>query len=172
MKAPFPTMTPQAMARFWSHVTVGDADACWPWTAARNEKGYGVTGIPGRRTSKAHRVAYAVHHGDPGNLCVLHRCDNPPCCNPAHLFLGTRADNNRDMIGKGRGRMGQHTAPVLECGYRRGERHHYARLTADIVMAIRSDRSAGLSYSTIAKRHHIATSHAFKVATGRLWNHV
>ena len=172
MKAPFPWFGPEARARFMSHVAVGDADACWPWTAARNEKGYGVTGIPGRRTTKAHRVAYALHVGDPGSLCVLHRCDNPPCCNPAHLFLGTKGDNNSDMITKGRGRMGQHAAPAIDCAYQRGESHHAARLTVEIVRAIRADRARGLSYSAIASRHQISTPHAFKIVTRKLWNHV
>lgn len=70
----------------------------------RNAKGYGQVRIGGRngKTWLAHRWAWAQVHGDPGDLCVLHACDNPACINIDHLFLGTRADNNHDMIAKGR----------------------------------------------------------------------
>lgn len=89
--------------RFWSKVdTDGD---CWEWQAAKNPKGYGFFGL-GRRGdghALAHRVAYELTTGSiPDGLCVLHKCDNPGCVRPDHLWLGTRADNNRDMIGKGR----------------------------------------------------------------------
>lgn len=80
-------------------------DACWVWTGFRDRKGYGQIALDGRRGvhGYTHRVAWELHNGPiPDGLWVLHRCDNPPCCNPAHLFLGTAADNNRDMAAKGR----------------------------------------------------------------------
>jgi uncharacterized protein YjiS (DUF1127 family) len=88
---------------FWSKVKRGGPDECWPWLAATNEKGYGVVGGKDG-TTKANRVAWKLTNGPiPDGKCVLHRCDNPPCCNPGHLFTGTRGDNNRDMHAKGRG---------------------------------------------------------------------
>jgi hypothetical protein len=76
---------------------------CWPWTGYTNTRGYGVIRI-NRRTVLAHRIAYQVERGPiPDGLFVCHHCDNPPCCNPAHLFLGTQTENMRDMISKGRG---------------------------------------------------------------------
>lgn len=94
--------TPDAV-RFWRLVDKsGGDDACWPWTGSPSTNGYGQFGIKSRKIP-AHRLAYLFHFGhiDPA-LLVCHRCDNPPCCNPAHLFLGNHTDNARDMIAKGR----------------------------------------------------------------------
>lgn len=86
-----------------SRVVVTEA-GCWEWQGARDRKGYGKTKIGGRRgiVYVAHRYAWLLEYGDPGKSCVLHDCDNPSCCNPAHLHLGTRQDNNREMRERGR----------------------------------------------------------------------
>lgn len=76
---------------------------CWEWQGNRDEKGYGTLSLPPKRTVFAHRLAYEVWVAFPGNLSVLHHCDNPPCINPNHLWLGTAEDNLRDMATKGRG---------------------------------------------------------------------
>ena len=95
--------------RFWDKVTIGDD--CWEWQAYRipPPSGYGQFGMGGRRgrMHPAHRVAWLLWHGTiPEGMRVLHRCDNPPCVRPDHLFLGTQADNVRDMHQKGRYRGG------------------------------------------------------------------
>lgn len=91
------------MERFWSKVarTENEAD-CWLWLGATRAGGYGSIRVA-RKLEMAHRVSYLLAHGsiDEG-LCVLHRCDNPACVNPAHLFLGTKKDNTSDRISKGR----------------------------------------------------------------------
>lgn len=88
---------------FWHHVRVGDD--CWEWQRYRNNHGYGALRFKGQQ-AYAHRVAWRLWHGDyPDHLCVLHHCDNPACVRPDHLFLGTRKDNSRDMIAKGRGAL-------------------------------------------------------------------
>lgn len=93
--------------RFWEKVAKGKPDECWEWTASRDKAGYGK--ISTERDSsprRANRVAWELHHGPiPDGLWVLHRCDNPPCVNPAHLFLGTPRDNILDMHKKGRARI-------------------------------------------------------------------
>lgn len=87
--------------RFWSFVAVAGASECWPWTGSLRDKGYGQVAWGGRPT-KAHRVAFLLGYGRWPDPNALHRCDNPGCCNPAHLFEGTTEDNNRDMWNKGR----------------------------------------------------------------------
>lgn len=91
------------VARFLAKVGIGSLDECWEWTAARHPSGYGTFYFNGK-WSRAHRTAWELANGPiPEGLLVLHRCDNPPCVNPRHLWLGTDADNTRDMIAKGRG---------------------------------------------------------------------
>lgn len=89
--------------RFWSKVDrSGGPDSCWPWLAGRMRAGYGNFWMDGHE-KLAHRVAWELTNGPiPIGLCVLHRCDNAPCQNPIHLWLGTKADNSRDMVSKGR----------------------------------------------------------------------
>lgn len=95
--------------RFWSKVRKGKAhDACWLWLGSRNHagKGYGTFGGMG-----AHKFSFVIHYACeplPG-VCVLHRCDNPGCVNPEHLFLGTQKENVDDMIAKGRKAVGERT---------------------------------------------------------------
>lgn len=114
--------------RFWAKVQVGEEDECWNWKGGQQSKGYGSFGVGGGKTALAHRVAYEFERGPiPDGLLVRHRCDNRLCCNPAHLELGTIADNNRDAVERGR------TA--------KGEQNGNAKLTAEQVREIRRLRS-------------------------------
>lgn len=92
--------------RFWEKVRVRQPDDCWEWMAHTQHGGYGVfwTGAERGIKTTAHRFAFELHTGSPApdGIHVCHSCDNPPCCNPAHLFLGTPSDNMRDMVKKGR----------------------------------------------------------------------
>lgn len=93
----------QLVERFWAKVDKsGGPDACWLWTAGRSDWGYGHFRV-GSKNLQAHRFAWELTRGPiPAGLLVLHRCDNPPCCNSAHHFLGTHADNMADAKAKGR----------------------------------------------------------------------
>lgn len=89
--------------RFWSKVDVKSPDECWEWKRSRFPLGYGQYKlIAGETPWKASRVAWLFTNEHPGKMHVLHKCDNPPCCNPYHLFLGTHQDNMTDMVSKGR----------------------------------------------------------------------
>jgi excisionase family DNA binding protein len=98
--------TPSALEVEQFHARVdrsGGPDACWPWMGTRGYSGYGVVGrFAGHRNRRAHRVAWFLEHGDLGSLHVLHQCDNPPCCNPTHMRIGTHQDNIADAKAKGR----------------------------------------------------------------------
>lgn len=155
------------LERFMSHVT--KTESCWEWTAAKNEKGYGVVGVGGR-TYKAHRWLYAITIGSiPESLCLLHSCDNPSCVNPAHLVLGTRADNNKDMCDKGRHATVEDY--TKEGCYPRGENHHAARLTANMVAQLREDRSVGMSYSKLSSKYGISSGHCHRIVNNKAWRH-
>lgn len=104
-------LTPRTEDRFWSKVSYGPSASsmigqeCWPWTGAASDEGYGRFLLNGRNGGyvMAHRYAWEQANGPiPDGLFVLHRCDNPRCVNPWHLFLGTKGDNNRDRAAKGR----------------------------------------------------------------------
>jgi hypothetical protein len=98
--------------RFWAKVDIPeDEDACWIWKGTRRSN-YGIFGVTEggkRKMLSAHRVSFFQYKG-PTDLFVLHRCDNPPCVNPAHLFAGTHQDNMDDMYAKGRR---QHKQPKI-----------------------------------------------------------
>lgn len=148
-------------ARFWAKVDKsGD---CWTWTGSRQKRGYGLFRIKGR-LHKAHRAALMVSGIEvPAHLCVLHSCDNPPCCNPAHLRLGTKGENNTERHAKGRTVL-----PVTL----KGEASWASKLTDQRVREMRQWRAEGLTYAKISERAQVSARHAYDVVNGRYWNHV
>ena len=137
-------------------VKVNEA-GCWEWQLSCGRGGYGAAagGRSGAR-EKAHRKAYNAFVGPiPDGLCVLHKCDNPKCCCPDHLFLGTQADNMRDKSAKAR--------------QARGEKNGGAKLTADKVEAIRTDKR---TLREIASEHQISIKQAHRIRRGENWKHL
>ena len=143
--------------RFGEKYVVRD-DGCWEWTAARHEKGYGIIGVGGSRTSRAHRVSWQLHRGPiPAGKLVCHSCDNPACVNPAHLFIGTAKDNSQDMLSKGRCRLPNN----------RGERASWAKLTAAQARDIATRR---MSARRFANLYGVSRSAVFRIWEGKNWS--
>lgn len=156
----------QSMAeRFWKKVK--KTRGCWLWNGAITTGGYGCLGIGSRTdgtraSERAHRVAWMLTRGPiPAGIFVLHRCDNPRCVCPAHLFLGTHADNMQDMRAKGRsGHKGAHP----------GEKHHFARLNRQDVQKIRAQYAAGASsQDVLAMKFGITQGHCGRIIRGEAW---
>ena len=161
--------------RFWSKVdrTAGP-DACWPWVARVGAGGYGVIRF-GSKHRRAHRVAYELAHGPiPTDLFVCHTCDNPRCCNPRHLWLGSPGDNMADRDSKGRQargeRSGRHTQPGATP---RGERVGTAKLTAAHVLSIRErDTAGGATISALAREYGVTRAAIRAILLRTSWRHL
>lgn len=142
---------------------------CWEWTGNRNDEGYGRLWLDGRRVY-AHRRSWELFMGPiPPGLCVLHRCDNPPCCNPEHLFIGTKGDNMRDAMSKGRAPRPPRLRPEWAA---RGERSGTAKLTESAVRSIRAALASGESMGSVARRIGVGHGTVHAIAVGRTWRHV
>lgn len=164
------TITPVA-DRFWSKVDrTHGPDSCWEWTAARVQ-GYGQFCVRDHKPTRAHRVAWLLVNGEiPSGLFVCHRCDNPPCVNPAHLFLGTPQDNMADMLAKGRKATGWHLLHPERIP--RGEANHYAKLTTANVIEIRGVASNTERDLRFAERFNVSLHTIRSVRARKTWRHV
>lgn len=117
-------------------------------------------------TVLTHRLSWRLHHGiEASDLKVLHRCDNPPCLRPDHLFLGTIADNNADMVAKGR-------CGVATENRVRGVRHHCARLTGELVLEARRRNADGETGAFLAREMGVSKSSMHAVLTRVTWTHL
>jgi hypothetical protein len=130
---------------------------CWEWTGYCAPFGHGRY-----RQREAHRVAFERSRGPiPAGMHVCHTCDNPPCVNPDHLWLGTNADNTRDMVAKGRSFKWN--------GQRAGAANPFAKLTPEKVVEIRSLRGKRVKIAEIAKRFGVAQGTISSILSGRTW---
>lgn len=154
-----------------------DLGQCNVWTGKKFSNGYGTTSHGPHATRKCllvHRVAWEFENGPiPDGLRVLHHCDNRPCVRLSHLFLGTTADNMRDMAEKKRSPSGDsHWSRRRPGLVSRGEAHGNSKLTESDVRAIMGLVLQGEARATIAKRFGISVGHVADIGTGRKWSHV
>ena len=133
---------------------------CWVWQGASHVKGYGYIKIPKtRKQIPAHRLSYLIHVGDiPDGKCVLHKCDNPPCVNPDHLFIGTKLDNAMDMVKK-----------MRHCY---GERQGSHKLTEKEVVRIHEMIKLGMKQKEIAAIFKIGAMQISRIKHGSRWRHI
>jgi antitoxin component of RelBE/YafQ-DinJ toxin-antitoxin module len=160
--------------RLWEKVDILGEDDCWEWGAGKHKFGYGMFWISGK-TVAVHRVIYELVNGalDDG-LCVLHECDNPPCCNPRHLFPGTSTDNTADRHSKGRDAKGEtHGSRTSPENIRRGSRVSRAKLTEETVFCIREGYARGLKTTyQIGEEYGLTASQIGRILLGKSWRHV
>lgn len=179
-------LIPSDIPRFRSHVMAAGPDECWPFVGTMDRDGYGHFSMRGKAPC-AHRVAFTIAFGPiPEGKVVCHRCDNPPCCNPAHLWAGTIAENNSDKRAKGREPMGddhwsRHRPENLARGLRngkytkpektpRGESHGSVKISAADVLEIqRLYAAGGISQQKLADRFGVRQAHVSRIVLGRVW---
>lgn len=154
---------PRPIARFMEHVIIQPGpDGCWIWQGPfLRHVNYGTFSYD-RGNRLAHRASYEFHTGvrPPKGLLVCHRCDTPPCVNPAHLFLGTYADNAQDMLAKGRGNPS------------RGECHMSAKLTDEQVTTIKERLAAGEIRAALAREYGVNYTTIHAIYVGEHWKHL
>jgi hypothetical protein len=150
------------------YVNVNQETGCWEWNRGKTSRGYGAFSC-GKQTPlrSSHRLAWEIFNGPiPAGLFVCHKCDNPPCCNPDHLFLGTNSDNILDSMAKGRSK-----GPPP--GYKtRGEDHHAHKITEGVVHAIRAAAATGFRGFEICKITGLPKSIVNRVISRKTWAHI
>ena len=150
--------------RFWNYVEIGSDDECWNWKGGQKSDNYGnFNFFNGEKwvSKTAHHFSYVLKFGDVNNPnCVLHKCDNRLCCNPNHLWIGTRKDNNLDRDKKGRQVSSK------------GIKHGMCKLTNLKVMNIRIMRDCGSTLKQIADLYKISKSMVHNISSGLNWTHI
>tara|TARA_R110000868_G_scaffold25423_3_gene99155 strand:- start:13037 stop:13534 length:498 start_codon:yes stop_codon:yes gene_type:complete len=152
--------------RFWKKVDIKGSDDCWEWKASRlgwgseEWRGYGQFWVPSfNKNLLSHRFSWIINFGDiPANLLVCHKCDNTLCVNPKHLFLGTSADNQKDMKNKKRSTHGIN--------------HPSAILNENDVLEIKKRLSCGEKISSISKDFDVQRGAIEKIKHGKRWKYV
>lgn len=135
---------------FWRRTE--KSEGCWTWVGCVDRDGYGQIGVNYRQL-KAHRFSWELHYSViPEGLCVCHRCDNPGCVNPEHLFLGTNQENTRDKLNKGRQQQGQQAG---------------GKLTTEEVAEVRRLLSEGRTTVALAKEYGVSQGNISHIKLGR-----
>jgi hypothetical protein len=153
---------------FWSRVDVLGPDECWNWKRTPSQR-YGKYNV--RVSGKwalvsAHRYAYQQEHGAiPDGTFVCHSCDNPRCCNPAHLWVGTNSDNQWDSVVKGRHKNNLPPSRI-------GTGHHSNKLAPCEVLAIRARHASGEAQCALAREYGVVQNAIYKIVHGESWKHL
>ncbi len=147
------------VCRFWSKIKIKAPNKCWEWKGTKSH-GYAIIRV-NRHNVKAARLAYKIKHGEvPVNMFILHKCDNPGCVNPNHLFPGTQADNNKDMAQKNR------------CNPLKGEDNPLSKLTEKDVIKIRAKLNQGFTHRQIAKEFSVSYFLIGSIKRKKAWKHL
>lgn len=158
-KAKKPLLTPEI--RFWLKVKkLKKLNGCWIWKACRDKNGYGKMTV-NTKDERAHRFSWKIHFGEiPEKYFVCHKCDNPSCVNPGHLFIGTARDNNRDMIIKKRN------------GDVRGEKYGASVLTREDVIEIRKWAASKIRHGIIAHNFGVKKTYISNIVQRKTWKDI
>lgn len=147
---------------FWTNCIAKEPNECWEWKSCTHKGGYGLLTYRSKMYL-AHRISWQIHFGPiPKGMFVLHKCDNPVCTNPNHLFLGTQADNMKDMFAKGRGNP----------GHIQGEKVGTSKLTEKQVLEIRAKHASGQSTRSLMAEYNFSKSGIEHIVARRTWKHV
>lgn len=152
-------ITEKDKKRFWKLVDIRGEDDCWEWQGGKWKQGYGGFKINDRRNIGAHRFSYLINGGAIGRAYVLHKCDNPPCVNPSHLFLGNHQDNMDDMVKKKRNIAFS------------GEKNMHSKLSKEDVLEIR-EIGGKLSKRKMAKVYGVSPNSISNVIKRKTWKHI
>ena len=150
--------TKSTIIRFW--LNIRKTDNCWEWKLGKDKDGYGIIAINGKKTVRIHRLSYEINIGEiPEKMCVLHRCDNPSCANPNHLFLGKAKENAIDMVAKGRSLV--------------GEKNHKSKLKNGDIFQIREmyDKK-NISETELAKMFNVTQGMIGFIVRRESWTHI
>lgn len=163
---------PPLWVRLWAKVDIRGAEECWPWLATAGPRGYGRISI-GHRSHGVTRLILGAMLGRrlAPEEWALHTCDNPPCCNPNHLYLGDPAANTGDMLARRRGVIQRPNFHLLR-NNPRGERHHSAKLTAPQVLEARALYYHGASIRSLARKYGVAWTTMQDAINGHSWAHL
>lgn len=162
------------METFWAKFERPGPDECWIWLKSKNSAGYGTVRWK-RSLWLSHRLAWTLTNGPiPEGYLVLHKCDNPPCGNPLHLWTGTYLDNAHDREQKQRGNhaCGAKSAAALYPELYQGERNGFAKLNKEQVLRIRYLVEQGMTQTAVAKLFNVRQTAVQKIVRRENWKHV
>lgn len=170
-----PELKEKRVQSFWSKITIPEnKDLCWEWESGVDKDGYGVFSID-RGGYRAHRVSYFLSiEIDPMGLLVCHKCDNPACCNPAHLFLGTARENMEDCKSKGRYITGEKNGMVKHPDLvLKGITHYKSKFTESDIIDIRDTFSKKeLNQRKLASKYSVSEHTIYCILKGITWKHL